>query len=53
MAFLTRQLNVVIDPTMFETLVKMTQKTGLSQGAIVRKAIELMNAQISHQDEAA
>jgi len=53
MRVFTQQLNIVVRPEMFQTVLRMSQETGMSQGAIVRKAIELMNAQISHQDKAA
>jgi len=53
MRVFTQQLNIVVRPEMFQTVLRISQETGMSQGEIVRKAIELFDSKIARQDEAA
>jgi len=49
---LSRQLNVMVAPTMYRALLEMSQQTGLSQGAIVRQALQTITAKSSQQKAA-
>jgi len=48
----TRPLNIVVHQEMFETVARLSRESGLSRGAIVRQAIDLITAKIAHQDKA-